>query len=248
MPEGPSLVILKELIAELHLEGKTVQQVTGTTTLDKERMLGLKLVAVKTHGKHLLICFKDFALRIHLMMFGTYRINEGKPVEPRIGFIFDDAELNFYTCQLKYIDGDLNETYDWTVDIMSEKYTVANTVKKLKANESALLCDVLLDQSIFAGSGNIIKNEVLYRIGVQPSVKISDLSIADLKTLATETQRYAFDFLRWKKALVLKKHWEIYGKKKCPKGHEVIKEALGKNKRISFYCPICQWKKKAAVI
>lgn len=29
-------------------------------------------------------------------------------------------------------------------------------------------CDALLNQDLFAGSGNIIKNEVLFRIGVHP--------------------------------------------------------------------------------
>ena len=31
-----------------------------------------------------------------------------------------------------------------------------------------MVCDALLDQTVFAGVGNIIKNEVLFRTGVHP--------------------------------------------------------------------------------
>ncbi len=48
MPEGPSLVILRELVAAKHVEGKVLQQVVGTTDLDKERMLNEKVLALKT--------------------------------------------------------------------------------------------------------------------------------------------------------------------------------------------------------
>lgn len=35
---------------------------------------------------------------------------------------------------------------------------------KLKATPDELICDALLEQDIFAGVGNIIKNEILYRV------------------------------------------------------------------------------------
>ncbi|RZJ20287.1 MAG: endonuclease [Acinetobacter sp.] len=240
MPEGPSIVILRELIADLQLEGTKVLQVIGTTALDKKRMEGEKVLAFKTWGKHFLICFKGFALRIHLMMFGTYRINEPKEVKPRIGFIFKDNEIDFYTCSLAFIEGDLDDVYDWSADIMSAKYDIKKTVKKLAEHQEDLVCDVLLNQNLFAGSGNIIKNEVLYQIGVQPQSKIKDLPAAKLKALATHAKTYAFDFLKWKKEYTLSKHWEVYSKKICPKKHPIVKENLGKNKRVSYYCETCQ--------
>jgi endonuclease-8 len=240
MPEGPSLVILRELIEDLNLEGTKVLEVIGTTELDKQRMEGQKVLAFKTWGKHFLVCFEGFALRIHLMMFGTYRINEHKKVQPKIGFIFKDNEINFYTCSLQFIEGDLDEVYDWSADIMSKKWDIKKTIKRLVKHKEDLVCDVLLNQNLFAGSGNIIKNEVLYQIGIQPKSKIKDLPTIKLKALATHANTYAFDFLKWKKEYTLSKHWEVYSKKKCPKNHPIKKENLGKNKRISYYCETCQ--------
>lgn len=42
MPEGPSIVILKELIDEQHLVGEPTIEVGANTSIDKERMSGKK--------------------------------------------------------------------------------------------------------------------------------------------------------------------------------------------------------------
>ncbi len=104
MPEGPSIVILKELIAPLHLEGEEITAVSGNTTIDKERLLHQKVISIRSWGKHFLICFDGFTLRVHFMLFGSYRINERKGTPERLSLGFNNAELNFYTCSLKIIE------------------------------------------------------------------------------------------------------------------------------------------------
>jgi endonuclease-8 len=175
MPEGPSIVILKELIDELDLIDKEIIEVSGNTKIEKERMLNQQVRAFKSWGKHFLICFDTFSLRIHFMLFGTYRINERKETVPRLSLKFNDAEINFYTCSLQFVEGDINLTYDWTADVMSDTWNAEAALIKLKAIPDALACDVLLDQNIFAGVGNIIKNEVLFRIRVHPLSSIGQI-------------------------------------------------------------------------
>lgn len=240
MPEGPSIVILRELIENLHLEGSTVIAVSGNTSIEKERMLNRKVLAFKSWGKHFLICFEGFSLRIHLMMFGSYRINERKESMPRLRLSFEDAELNFYTCSLKFIEGDVDDTYDWSGDVMSEEWDPEAAISKLNKKANAWVCDVLLDQTIFSGVGNIIKNEVLYRIGVQPLSTVGSLPEPQLKLLVQEARAYSFDFLKWKKEYTLKQHWLIHTRKLCPLKHPVEKLYLGKTKRRSYFCIICQ--------
>jgi len=240
MPEGPSIVILRELIENLHLEGTEVKEVGGNTKLDKDRLLHQKVIAFKSWGKHFLICFNDFALRIHFMLFGSYRINEHRENTPRISLAFKNDVLNFYTCSLKFIEGDINEMYDWEVDVLSDDWNPAKAFKTVKEKEDVLVCDILLDQNIFAGVGNIIKNEVLYRIGVHPLRPVGSLSAPKLKELIKEARNYSFDFLHWKKEFTLKKHWLVYHKKLCPKNHPITKETLGKTNRGTFYCAKCQ--------
>jgi endonuclease VIII len=104
-----------------------------------------------------------------------------------------------------------------------------------------MVCDALPDQDIFAGVGNIIKNEVLFRIKVHPESDVTKLPPAKLNALVKEASVYSFQFLQWKKDLVLKKHCLAHAKKICPRDHiPFIKKHLGKTKRPSFYCTECQ--------
>ena len=98
-----------------------------------------------------------------------------------------------------------------------------------------LACDALLDQQIFSGVGNIIKKEVLFRIRVHPGSTVGALPLRKRKELVEEAVQYSFDFLRWKKAFELKKHWLIHTKKICPRCHiPAIKEYMGKTNRRTF--------------
>lgn len=243
MPEGPSIIILKDLIADLHLGKPKVLEVAGNvTTIDKDRLLHQKINNFKSWGKHFLICFDNFTIRIHFMLFGTYLINETKKTPVKLGLTLKQDQINFYTCKVDLLEGDINDHYDWRSDIMSEHWDNKLAVKKLKEIPSSYICDALLDQDIFGGVGNIIKNEVLYRTKVHPLSKIEDIPIAKLKAIIKEAQHYSFDFLKWKKENTLSKHWEVYQQKKCAKDHQVTKKELGKTKRQCYVCTICQKK------
>jgi len=239
MPEGPSIVILKEQVQAF--KGRKVIAVSGNAKIDKERITNKKVIDFKSWGKHFLICFKDFTVRIHLMLFGSYRINETRDMTPRLSLQFTNGQLSFYACAVKIIDEPLDEVYDWSADVMSPQWDATKALKKLKAHPGMLAADAILDQDIFAGAGNIFKNEVLFRIRVHPLSTIGSLPAKKLKELVQETHNYAFQFYEWKKNYELKKHWQAHTKKICPRCHiPFIKEYLGKTNRRTFYCDNCQ--------
>ena len=239
--EGPSLIILrKELSA---FKGMTINAVEGNTRINKNLFLNQTIRNFKTWGKHFLIVFKKFSIRIHFLMFGSYRINQRKEgAVPRLSLQFSDgSEINFYTCSIQILDGSVNDHYDWSTDVMSTKWDPKRAHKKLKGLPTLNVGDALLDQQIFSGVGNIIKNEVLFRIKVHPESIIGGLPSRKLGDLIREARAYSFDFLKWKKKYELKKHWLIYTKKKCPRCHlQVRKKYTGKTKRRSFFCENCQ--------
>ena len=125
---------------------------------------------------------------------------------------------------------------------MNDQWDAARARKKLKAKPDMLVCDALLDQEIFAGVGNIIKNEVLFRIRVHPESTVGALPPRKLTEMIREARNYSFDFLKWKKEYVLRKHWLAHTKSICPRCHiPFIKvKHLGKTKRRAFYCDNCQ--------
>lgn len=239
MPEGPSIVILKEAVQAF--KGRKVTVVSGNTKIDKDRMHGQKITDFKSWGKHFLICFPKFSIRIHFMLFGSYRINEEKETPPRLSLEFKTGKLNFYACSVQAIDVPLDEVYDWTADVMSDLWDPGKAKKKLRNSPETLVCDALLDQQIFAGVGNIIKNEVLYRILVHPKSSIGKLPAKQLNLLIKEARNYSFDFLEWKKQYVLRKHWLAHTKRTCQRCNiPLVKEYLGKTNRRSFFCNNCQ--------
>lgn len=239
MPEGPSIVILKELVQPF--KGKKVLGVAGNTRLDKDQFLNKKVTDFKSWGKHFLICFSKFTLRVHFMLFGSYRINEDREMVPRLSLRFNNGVLNFYACSLKIIEDPLDEVYDWSTDTLSPEWNSAKALKKLKTKPEMLAADAILDQDIFAGAGNIFKNEVLFRIRVHPLSKIGKLPPKKLRELVEEVHNYAYQFLEWKKKFELRKHWLAHTKKTCPRCHiPFIKEHLGKTNRRTFYCANCQ--------
>jgi endonuclease VIII len=127
--------------------------------------------------------------------------------------------------------------------VMSDHWDPAKARKKLRSAPRMLACDALLDQQIFSGAGNIIKNEVLFRIRVHPLSRIGALPAAKLRQLVDEARRYSFEFLEWKKANVLKRHWLAHTKTICPRcNRPLVEKELGKTRRRSFYCNRCQIK------
>jgi len=241
MPEGPSIVILKE--EARGLVGRRIVAVEGNTRIDKERLVGQRIVALRSWGKHFLIEMPDFSLRIHFLMFGTYRIDERKEdATPRLGLRFrGGGELNVYTCSVRFVDAPLDQVYDWSGDVMSDLWDAAGARRKLRALPDAWVCDALLDQDVFAGVGNIIKNEVLFRIRLHPLSRVGALPARKLAQMVDEARRYSFEFLAWKKAFVLRKHWLAHTKRTCPRCHiPFVKAHLGRTERRSFFCERCQ--------
>jgi endonuclease-8 len=239
MPEGPSIVILKETIASF--KNKKIVKAAGNAKIDLKRLEGKTIRDIKTWGKHLLICFDDFYLRIHLLMFGTYLINTKKKTPLRLSLQFSKDVLNFYTASIRLEEGSADDVYDWSADVMNKAWSEKKALKKTKSYAHEMICDVLLDQEIFSGVGNIIKNEILFITRIHPKSITGSIPSAKMKLLIKEASSYSFDFLKWKKAFELKKHWLAYGKKICPRCKIPLhKDYPGKKKRRSFYCDNCQ--------
>lgn len=237
MPEGPSIILMKESLQPFI--NKKVTEATGNAKFDKDIFIGQTLLDIRTFGKQTYLVFESSVIRIHLLMFGSYSINEQtKPDKSlRLALLFSNEGIYFYTCSVKSVDPEFLNTIDWEADVMSDQWSPKKAEEKLKSNPTMMVCDALMDQNIFSGVGNIIKNEVLFRIGVQPESVLGKLPVKKRKELISEARNYSFDFLEWKRDFTLKKHWLVHTKSTCPKcGQKLTKKKTGLGKRRSFYC------------
>ena len=240
MPEGPSIVILRDEAAKF--TGKIIRAASGNGKIDKARLVGQRVASLRSFGKQFLIETPVVTVRIHLLMFGSYRIDERRPDrEPRLHLQFARGELNFYSCSVRYLDAPLDELYDWRTDVLSDAWSPRLALRRLRSQPDTLVCDALLDQGIFAGVSNIIKNEVLFRIRVHPLSTVGALPAQKLREMVREARRYSFDFLAWKRRFVLRKHWLVHNKGVCVRdGSKLERDYLGERERRTFWCELCQ--------
>jgi len=243
MPEGPSLIIVKENITPFI--GKKIITANGNAKIDYSKLAGKKILDIRTWGKQLFIILKGVTIRIHFLMFGSYSVNEQTRLARsiRLHIAYKKGEIYFYTCAVRELEGDLDTLYDWEADVMSDLWNPSRAKRKLKKMADVMVCDALLDQQVFSGVGNIIKNEVLYRIHLHPETLVGNIPPRKLTQLINEARNYSFDFLKWKKEYVLKKHWLAHTKKICRRCDlPFIKKYFGNTKRRTFFCENCQVK------
>jgi len=242
--EGPSLLILREELQPFL--GQKVLEVSGNTTQPKDSLTGRRMDGVDTWGKNLFLTFSApsrepelIVTKTHFLMFGSYRINEVRPGRtPRLALKFKNGVVNFYACSIRFSARDYWNGLDPRVDLMSQEWDPGYVVELMAPKRNSPLCDLLLDQTVFAGSGNIIKNEVLFNIRRHPLTRLSRLARPDWLRLAHAVHSYCWNFYEWKKKFELRKHWQVYRQRMCPLCEtKLIRGPLGKNERLTFYCP-----------
>lgn len=240
--EGPSIVIAENELAEF--KNQKIVNAQGTARFNWDDFKDKKYLGSTSWGKHLILQFSHLNLRIHFLMFGSYRIDNPRENRiPKMQLSFKNHEVYFYSCAIKEITKAEIKDYDQTINVMSDEWDRLKAAATLASKPDVMVCDILMDQEIFAGVGNIIKNEILYKLKIHPETKLQSLSKPQVKKLSIEAREYSLQFFNWKNMNVLKKNWKIFRKKKCPDcGKAVTKKSTGKLKRISHYCGHCQKK------
>lgn len=239
--EGPSLVILREELEKFR--GRKVLKVSGNTKQPKESLAGSVLRDIDTWGKQLFLSFvvprrDPIVTKTHFLMFGSYRIDQPKDDRiPRLQLTFRNGVVYFYACSIKFDAANDAQKLDRRVDLMSERWNEAHVLGLMEQRKDVLLCDLFLDQNVFAGSGNIIKNEVLFNVRRHPLTPLNRISRKDWPRLAHAVRSYCQNFYEWKKRFELRKHWQVYRRSECPLcGAKLVRSNLGKFLRRTFYC------------
>jgi endonuclease-8 len=247
--EGPSLFLAAEQLKDFI--GQEIIKVEGNSRIGKERLLREKIVDIFSWGKHLIFQFSNFALRVHFMLFGSFEAYykgisvkgdyPRKQRSARLALYFAEGEIILFSCFVKFLEGgDVRLQYDFTSDIMSSEWKKAEAIEKISQLEGEI-ADALLDQTIFSGVGNIIKNEVLFLEQLSPEEKIKNISRSKIASLVKTTKEFSLQFYKWRKNFEIKNHYQIYKKKKCPRCHEeIVRKKTGRNKRWSYFCAVCQ--------
>jgi endonuclease VIII len=247
--EGPSIHLAAEQLRPFI--GRSVRTVTGNSRIGIERLRRKTVRDIFAWGKHLVFQFDSFALRVHFMLWGTFAASvNGASVTgdyrrgsvPRLSLMFANGEITIWSASLKFIDNpNARGTYDFAADVLSDDWDPRAALEKVRRHPRAEIADVLLDQSIFAGVGNIIKNEVLFRTRTSPLIHVVRLPVRKLRRIIDDARAFSFRFLELRRQFALRKNLEIYGRSKCPScGGRVSRRVHGTRGRRSFFCTTCQ--------
>lgn len=248
--EGPSIYLAVEWLRPFI--GKTILAVEGNTKIGKERLNGKKILDIFSWGKHLVFQFDGFAMRVHFMLFGSFEATvkgikvtgdyTKKNIPSRLTIQCNVGEIILYSCSLKYLEtSHAMDLYDFSIDVMSSEWDPKKALEAVKNHPEDEIADVLLDQSIFSGVGNIIKNEVLFLVKRKPTTLIKNIANPLLKKIIKNAQEFSMQFYEWRKQFVLKKHYKVYRKSLCPIcGEKICRKKTGKRERVSFFCINCQ--------
>ena len=233
MPEGPSILALRDKL--MPFKGKIVKNAGGYGKMPAGWIKGKKLQDILTWGKHLLFVFANGTVRVHLMLFGKILINERKDVNRSFFLEFAKGEINGYIVKAQKLKVKPTDEYDWRIDIMSDEFDPSYVKKLLKEHSNETIDDVLMDQNLFAGVGNKIRNEALYRAGIHPLSKVGKIPAAKLNQLINEVVKYAKIF--YKNLSTSGKHdsFQVYKKEYADDGSEVTMKILPRTKRKIYY-------------
>ena len=247
--EGPSIYLAAEQLRPF--VGRRVTRVRGNSTIGIARLRGQRVEDIFAWGKHLVMQFGMFALRVHFLLWGTFAATvRGQSVTgdyrragpPRLVLTFANGDITIWSASVKYIDGQaVKDHYDFSSDVMSDAWNGRAAMRKVRRQPDAEIADVLLDQSIFAGVGNIIKNEVLFRTRTSPFTIVRDISSRRLRAITDDARVFSFRFLELRRAFSLRKNLEMYGKSVCTAcGGRINRRIHGTRGRRSFFCAACQ--------
>ncbi len=234
------MVFLKEQ-AEQFL-GQPVMRAEGSARgFPFDRLKNQELTSIQTFGKELLFCFPGFAVRVHLLLFGKYAINGKLNRELRLGLAFDNGEINFYACGCRFMQEPLESLYDWSTDVLHASFDTDKALEKLCRKPNRIIGEALLDQTILAGVGNGIKNEVLFRNRIHPESLVGEIPEPEVRRLIAACTSFSFEYLDWIREGRAEEHWLVYKRKECPRDHiPLLKAKIGKWGRSSYFCEKCQ--------
>ena len=232
MPEGPSILHLRNQL--LPFKGKIVREAGGYGPMPTAWITGKKLSDIKTWGKHLLFIFSNGAVRVHLGLFGDVLVNERKKVNRSFYLEFAKGEINGYVVRAQKLPAPPAEVYDWRTDILSKDFDPAYVKSLIKGQGLKTIDDVLMDQKIFTGVGNILRNEILYRAGIHPLSITGKIPAAKITQLIKEAAKYGQLF--YHELETNKRHtFAVYQQEYATDGSAVTMMISPKTKRKIFF-------------
>ncbi len=225
--------------------------------------------SVAAAGKHVLMTFSGgLVLRTHMRMNGSWHIyrpgeswQRGRRDMRIVIATADFVAVAFNITVAEWLEqrtlGRHEELKRLGPDLLSEDFDPVEATARLKARPDVEAADVLLNQRVMAGIGNVYKSEVLFACGVNPFTPVRGLTDEQVGCLIATARRFLranvteglaamttyTGFRRTTRRDAPGERLWVYGRagEPCRKCATPLKLApQGRDARLTYWCPSCQ--------
>jgi len=227
------------------LQGKVV---TDARPAALARLKGRRVEAVEPNGKHLLIRFEGgIALHSHMRMTGSwhlYRPGERwrQPAWRATAVLsFDDGVAVCFAAPVMELVRDAHAPIAHLgPDILVDPFDLDGVIGRARRSQAVTLGELLLEQRVCAGIGNIYKCEALWALRLDawmPPVELDDERLRTLYLTARDLMRRSI------LTPTARQRHSVHGRggRPCPRCATPIQiRAQGQQARLTYFCPRCQ--------
>ena len=227
---------------------------------------GRIIESVRAAGKHVLIHFSgDLLLRTHMRMNGSwhvYRPGERwrKPRrDMRIVIANEEFEAVAFTVPVaEFLDSARAARQEdlraMGPDLLGASFDEDEAVRRVRERGGEEIADVLLNQRVVAGIGNIYKCETLFLCGANPFARTAALTDETIRRLLRTARKYLQANVNTRAGGIVTyagfrrergeggRHY-VYGRAGRPCrtcGTAIQLRAQGPHARLTYWCPTCQ--------
>ncbi len=257
MPEGDTIYRTGTSLRRW-LDGR---EVTAARGAGMERVVGASVAGVETRGKHLLIRFSSgLVLHTHMRMTGSWHVylrgarwhrpaTQARVVlecGDRLAVCFNAPVVELLRDHEERIHPSLNRLGP---DVLDEGFDLDEVVRRAATRPPATLVgDLLLDQGVLAGLGNVYRCEALFLHGLDPAASRGSMEETALRRLVTTARDLiranAGDGTRFRRDVGLGPDRAlVYGRagRPCHRCGSLVRAARqGAQARTVYWCPSCQ--------
>jgi len=251
VPEGDTIFRTASTMRRW-LVGRGVTAARTATTAAVQRLVGETVEEVEARGKHLLIrCTGNVTLHTHMKMTGAWHVYAtGSPwrkpaSQARVVVECGDrVAVGFNVPVVEVIERRAEHLHPALAnlgpDVLQPPVDLDEVRRRAATRPASLpVADLLLDQGVVAGIGNIWRSEALFAERVDPATPISTLALAPdvLDRVVTTASE-----LMTRGATGTRPRAQVYGRARrpCTRCRTPIRAARFANGRTVYWCPRCQ--------
>jgi endonuclease-8 len=270
VPEGPEIRLAADKVGAA-IEGRVLSRVFFAFDRLKaweDRLTGLPVERVDTHGKAMLIRVGDVAIYSHNQLYGRWFTSKSRRLpqtsrQLRLGLETGSGAAWLYSASsIEVLARDAEETYPPLARLGPDPLHGDVAAGALRARlrdqrfSGRRVAGLYLDQAFLAGIGNYLRSEILWHARVHPAARPRDLSGATVAALARASlllprrsyatrgvTRDARSAARLRAAGASRGRWrfQVFGQagQPCPRCREPVVREDWTSRRL-YRCPACQ--------